>query len=165
VKDCRALEVLLSLRAAGALDPAETARVEAHLASCPACRAEAAAAAEALSLARLPPPSAAERGAVRDLPARTLAALRRADRRRGIARRALAALAGAGVAAALAVAVIAPAVLRKAPVVPAPAAVEEAAWEEPDLDALWDDARVVDLETSARTGGDGAEAALAALDL
>jgi len=162
VNDCKDLEVLVSLRAAGALDPAETARVEAHLATCPACRAEADAVAGALALAKLPPPSETERRAVRDLPARTLDALHRADRRRGIARRVLA---GAFAAAAAAAVVLAPALLRKTPEPPAVAAEEEVAWQEPDLDALWDDAQVVDLETSALPGGDGAEAAVAALEL
>ncbi len=64
-------------------------------------------------------------------------------------------------AAAAAALVLAPAVLRKAPTVPV--AETAAAWEAPDLDTLWEDASVLDLEASA-TGGDGADAAYAALD-
>jgi anti-sigma factor RsiW len=162
VKTCEDFEVLVSLRAAGALDPDDAARLEAHLEGCPSCRAEAAAAAEALALAALPPLSEAERRALRDLPARTLDALRRTERRRGLGKRVLAGIAVAAAAAAL---VLAPAVLRKAPTAPtAPAAEAAAAWEGPDLDALWDDAQILDLEASATTGGDGADAAYAALD-
>jgi anti-sigma factor RsiW len=158
VKTCEDLALLLSLRAAGALDPAEAARVEAHLEGCPSCRAEAAEAAEALALAALPPPSEAERRAVRDLPARALEALHRSERRRGLGKRIAAGIAVAAAAVAL---VLAPAVLRKAPT--APVAETAAAWEAPDLDTLWEDASVLDLEASA-TGGDGADAAYAALD-
>ncbi len=159
MKTCEDLALLLSLRAAGALDPAEAARVEAHLEGCPSCRAEAAEAAEALALAALPPPSEAERRAVRDLPARALEALHRSERRRGLGKRIAAGIAVAAAAVAL---VLAPAVLRKAP--PAPSAeTAAAAWEAPDLDTLWEDASVLDLEASA-TGGDGADAAYAALD-
>jgi anti-sigma factor RsiW len=169
VNDCRDLEVLVSLRASGApdaLDPADAARLDAHLATCAACRAELDASAAALSLAALPPPSDAERRAVRDLPARTLEALRRRDRRRGVARRALAAVAGVAVAAGLAAVVMAPALFRKAPSVPVALAEPQQAqaWKEPDLDTLWSDAQVVDLDSSARTDGDGTEAALAALE-
>lgn len=160
MKPCEEYEVLVSLRAAGALEPADAARLDAHLERCPACRAEAAAAAEALALAALPPPSEAERRALRDLPASTLDALHRAERRHGLGRRVLA---GVAVAAAVVAFVLAPRALREQRPV-APASEMTATWEEPDLDALWDAAELVDLEASATDGGDGAEAAYAALD-
>jgi hypothetical protein len=166
VNDCRDHEILVSLRASGApdaLDPDESARLDAHLATCAACRAELDASAAALSLARLPPPSEAERRAVRDLPVRALDALHRAGRRRGLSRRVLAGAAGVAIAAGLAAVVVAPALFEKTPDVPVTFA-EQQAWQAPDLDDLWDDAQVVDFETSVQADGDGAEAALAALD-
>ena len=50
-----------------------------------------------------------------------------------------------------------------------PSAVEaasgaEATWESPDLDALWEDAQVVDLDSTASDASDGTNAAVAALD-
>lgn len=170
MNDCRDLEVLVSLRASrapDALDAAEAARLDAHLAVCAACRADLDASAAALSLARLPPPSEAERRAVRDLPVRALEALHRSDRRRGVARRALAGAAGVAVAAGLAAAVVAPALFRKVPEsVPVLFAedAQELAWRQPDLDTLWSDAQVVVLDSSGQTDGDATEAALAALE-
>lgn len=167
---CRELELLVSLRASGApdaLDAAEAARLDAHLATCAACRAELDAAAAALSLARLPPPSEAERRAMRDVPARTLAALHRKDHRRGIARRVVLAVAGVGIAAGLASAVLAPALFEKTPPSLAVTFAEQQkqeAWQEPDLDTLWADAQVVDFDASAQTDGDGTDAAVAAVD-
>ncbi len=163
---CRDLEILVSLRASGApdaLDRAEAERLDAHLATCAACRAELDAASAALSLARLPLPSEAERRAMRELPARTLEALHRGERRRGVGRRALAGFAGLAVAAGLAAAVITPALFKKTPSVPV-VFVEAQAWQEPDLDTLWSDAQVVDFDSSAQTDGDGTDAALAALE-
>lgn len=167
MNDCKDLELLVSLRASGApdaLDPAEAARLDAHLASCAGCRVELEASEAALDLARLPAPSEAERRATRDLPVVALAALRRSDRRRGLSRRALAGVAGVAVAAGLAAALASPALFRKDPQVPAALAVAAQAWQEPDLDELWSDASVVDLDTSAPSDGDGTEAALAALE-
>ena len=63
-RPCPGFEPLLLDRAAGLLDTAGEARLDRHLAGCPACRAEADAIALALSLAALPPASAAERAAV-----------------------------------------------------------------------------------------------------
>jgi len=156
---CRDHDVLLSLRAAGALDAAESVRVEAHLAGCAACRAEADALAAALGLARLPPVSDAERRVLGELPERTLAALRRSSRRRSLGKRFAAVFAAAAAAAAL---VLAPAVLRKDP--GAPAGEAEVAWEAPDLDGIWNDTAVIDLESSVAAGEDEADAVLAALD-
>ncbi len=177
MSDCRDLEILVSLRASGApdaLDAAEAARLDAHLASCAACRADLERSAAALSLASLPPASEAERRAGRDLPARTLAALRRGDRRSGIVRRALVGVAGVAVAAGLAAAIVAPALFRKAPSVPvtfaAPQQGDEAqdGWQGPDLDTLWSVAQVVDFDSSsssAQSDGDtSTDAAVAALD-
>ncbi len=159
MNDCRDLEVLLSLRAAGALEPDEARRVEAHLSGCAACRAAAEESEEALRLAKLPPPSAAELGLLRDLPARTLDALRGAARRRGFAKRVAA---GIALAAAAILLVLAPAVLRR-PASPAPARTAER-WQEPDVDELWADAALIEDDYSADAGGDETDAALAALE-
>jgi anti-sigma factor RsiW len=156
---CRDLEVLLSLRAAGALDPDEVGPVEAHLASCAACREQAALAGELVGLARLPQPGEPERRALADLPERTLRALNRREVRRGIGKRILV---GAAVAAAAALAVVAPAIVRRAP----PATpIEEAAavWETPDPDALWEETDILEFG-SAADGGTSTEAVFAALD-
>ena len=142
---CRDLEVLVSLHAAGALDASESARVEAHLAGCAACRAVAGDLADALSLAKLPPVSDAERRAFQDLGDRTLAALRRSMRVRSIGKRIAAGLAAAAAAAAV---VLAPAVVQRDGAAPPP---EEAAWQQPDLDAIWSDASVLDFESSSST--------------
>ena len=157
---CHDLEVERSLHAAGALAPDEAARVVAHLDGCAACRAEVALSAEALALAALPPPSAEERGALDELPRRNLEELRRTERRRGVAKRLAAAVA---VAAAAAAVVLAPAALRRAPAVPGEATVV-ASWEGPDLDALWEDAGIVELDASTSLGEDHVDAAFPALD-
>jgi anti-sigma factor RsiW len=169
VTACRDFEVLLSLRAAGALEPEEARRVEEHLALCPACRAEADALAGTLSLAKLPPPTSAEQLAVRDLAATTLRAFRRSHPGNGLGKRIAA---GIAIAAAAALVVLAPAVLRKAPPRIAPAAgpqiaavSEQAAWEAPDPDTLWEDAGLFEEESpTASSGGDATDAVLAALD-
>ncbi len=165
---CRDFEVLLSLRAAGALEGDEAARVEAHLAGCAACRAEADADAEVLALAKLPPPSAAERRAFEDLPATALRAWRRADRSRGLGKRIAA---GIAIAAAAAAVVLAPAILHKAPTAPDGATqvaslTGQSAWEAPDPDTLWEEAGFFEEDTSstATSGGDATDAVLAALE-
>jgi predicted anti-sigma-YlaC factor YlaD len=84
---CREYDVLLSLHATNALRGEERARVEAHLASCEACREEVEADAEVLRLARLPAPGPSERRVLADLPERTIEAMRHGDRRRGVVRR------------------------------------------------------------------------------
>jgi len=165
VTACQDFDLLLPLHATGALDPAEAARVEAHLASCALCRAEAAADAEALALAKLPPVSEAARAAVAAAPRRALAELHRADRRRAGWKRAAVAIA---VAAAALLAVLSPAVLQRTPRAPAPAAIAVAAsWQEPDLDTIWEDAGVLDLQASADASSDDldTDAAAAAVDM
>jgi anti-sigma factor RsiW len=155
---CRDLEPLLAEQAAGALGPEDAARVEAHLADCASCRAEAAAYAEALGLARLPPLSDAERRAASDLPVRTLAALKRADRRRTAWKPFAAGVVAAAAAFAF---LLAPAAFRRH--VPAPQPVQEkVAWEAPDPDALWDDTVFLDEEDGSSSADN--DTALAAFD-
>jgi anti-sigma factor RsiW len=68
---CRDQEELLTLHAAGALEPEDEARVRAHLASCAACRAELDAQREVLGFVALPPPSAREEALLAALPRTT----------------------------------------------------------------------------------------------
>lgn len=156
---CRELEVALSLRAAGGLDAADRARLEAHLADCPACRAEAVRDEALLDLARLPPPTPLEHRALADLPARVAADLRpeaatlRAPASLRAGRRLAAGLLVAVGIAALALAPImihrqrppaaAPAGTHGTAAAGAPTAAADAGWQEPDLDTLWQDAAVV----------------------
>lgn len=163
---CAEFDLAISLRATGALDASEAMRLERHLEGCAACRAEAGRADEALGLLRLPPASEAERRVHRDLAESTVERLHRGERRAGLGKRVAAGLLAA---AAAIVVVLAPAVLHRPPRVgPAtatPAGAEEpAAWEVPDLDDLWDDAGVVELESSAAPDDDHSDAALAALE-
>lgn len=76
---CRDHEELLTLHAAGALEPDEEARVLAHLESCATCRAELEAHRDVLSLAALPPPSAREEAVLAALPRTTVGVWRRAQ--------------------------------------------------------------------------------------
>jgi anti-sigma factor RsiW len=127
---CHELEPLLAERASGALAPAEEARVAVHLVGCAPCRAEAAAYAEALSIAmpRLAPVTDAE---LSSLAAAALAAIRPSERPARFLRWWL----GAGLAATAAAAVaLAPMVLRDRP---SPGSVSSLRWEAPDPDALW----------------------------
>jgi anti-sigma factor RsiW len=155
---CRELELSISLRAVGALDAAEGARLDAHLADCPACRAAAASTADVLELVRLPPPTHAEQQALADLPARAAAEARSgppkirapASLRNG-RRIALGAIVAAGIGA---IAIVPGLFERQRPdsvvapeaTVSAPAALAESSWQEPDLDTLWQDASVVTLD-------------------
>jgi anti-sigma factor RsiW len=68
---CRDQEELLTLHAAGALEPEDEARVRVHLESCAACRAELEAQREVLGLAALPPPTAREQALLAALPRTT----------------------------------------------------------------------------------------------
>ncbi len=130
---CRDFEVLLSVRAAGALEPGEPERIESHLARCQACSAEAQQLAEAVGLARLAPPAEAELRAMDGLQARALASWSRSQRSRGLRRRLAVGLAVAAAAAAM---VLAPGVLRHEPRLTGGTPVA-AAWQEPDVDEIW----------------------------
>lgn len=146
--ECKELEVLRSLRAAGAdaLSAAEAARVAAHLEGCPACREAERQEAELLGMVRLPEPGPAETAALAELPARALRELRRRERRATWLRRA-AAGAGIAVAAAAVIAMLLLPALRQHPGLPeAPGAVAAVAaaptqvavgtaFDEDDLDA------------------------------
>lgn len=166
---CRQLQVSISLRVAGALDAAEGARLDAHLGVCPACRAEVARTAELLDLVRLPPPTQAEHHALADLPARIVAELRspRPTRAPASLRNGRRIALGALVAAGIGALVIAPGLIHREGPPPAASAEvaaasdgvapegsvtaqasPERAWEEPDLDALWQDASIVTLDGS-----------------
>jgi anti-sigma factor RsiW len=163
---CPEFDLLVSLHATNALSAEEAARLDAHLATCDACRAELDAVDEALSLARLPAPTAAEHRALAGLAERTIEAAHRSNRQRGLVRRVAFSVA---VAASVAFAVVVP--LRGARHAPAPDATapaaqrevvaqnETAGWQEPDLDTLWAESDVVDF--SADTG-DGTYAVYAA---
>lgn len=137
MKPCREYSALLAERAAGALPSEAEARLSGHLESCGACRAEAAALAEALSLAALPPASEEELRALDAIAGETLRALRdglpRRTPWRGIG-------VGLAFAAAAAAAVIAVPALRHGKGAPAPAgpAAVQVAWQEPDLDDVWE---------------------------
>jgi len=166
---CRELEPLLAERAAGDLAPADAARLDAHLAGCARCRAEAAAFEQALGLARLPPPDDAERLAAAPLRAGALADIRRAERRRTFAR---AAATGFAVAAAAALFILAPAAFRDrargrllaaAGETSATGPYAEASWTSPDPDTLWEDAGVLDDDSNSSDSAE-TDAALAALD-
>lgn len=168
---CNDVAVLITLRAAGALEPFEVERVEKHLAACERCRAEAAADAEVLGLARLPPLSDVDERVARVRPGRALEALRARDARRESLFRWASVVA---VAAAVLLAVLAPALvlMRRTPVGPSrdlTAAAATAAWESPDLDTIWEDTSVLDLDaTSSSDASDTttyADAALAAASM
>ncbi len=131
---CRDFELLLSGRAAGALEAGELPMLEAHLAGCEACRAEAQALAEAVELARLPPLA---EGEIQGLESRILASWSRSERRRNFGRRIAV---GVAVAAAAAAMILAPGALRHAPQIER--ATHPAAWQGPDLDELWADSAV-----------------------
>lgn len=168
--ECRELEVLLSLHAAGAageLEPAEAAALERHLEGCPGCREALERSRAVLGMARLPAPEPGETLALADLPVRALSALRRRDRRRRLVRGIAAGLAGMAVAAALVLALLAPALFRSR--TPADAAGVElasaraATWEVPDMDTLWSESAVLD-DGSASSQDGWTDAVLAAYD-
>ena len=164
---CRDLELLVSLGAAGALSPEESARLDAHLSGCAACRADFEASAKALGLARMPPPSRAEQRLVAELPERMIEEVRRGDRRRGLGRRFVLA---ASIAAVFAVALLLPARLGVREGVE-PRAVQEAGtggsaqtelataatpgststWQEPDIDTVWQETDLVDFADDTDT--------------
>jgi len=100
---CQEYEELLTLHAAGALEPDEEARVRAHLESCAACRSEAESTARVLAGVALPPPSPAMRQRMEALPQRTLGAWRREQVRRAFRARTVGAVLAAAAAVLLVV--------------------------------------------------------------
>jgi len=136
---CAEYEPLLIDRAAGELSAEDATRLEAHLGgpgACAACLAEAAAFAEALDLARLPPPAEAERRNLAGLAAPLEQQARAAARRRAWPARAVAVVA---VAAAAVTFLVAPAFTPRGPhldVVELPFTPDTPVWEAPDPDAL-----------------------------
>jgi anti-sigma factor RsiW len=148
---CTGYETALADRAAELLPPVERARLERHLDACPACRAEADALGQALLLAALPSPPAAELAALASGSREALLRERSRVRERRFARRLALAVAAS---AAFAVAVPWYLLSRHAPPVRAeepPAAATAAApeWELPDLEAAWAASAAVDPSTTA----------------
>ena len=124
MRACHDHEELLTLHAAGALEPEQEARLRAHLDVCEGCRREAESTARVLGELALPPPSPALRERMEALPERALGAWRREQVRKAFRAR----TAGALMAAAAAVLVLVAPSLRSqktpSPVAPpAPAAV------------------------------------------
>ncbi|HET6922736.1 MAG TPA: hypothetical protein VFI16_06275 [Anaeromyxobacteraceae bacterium] len=156
-RPCPEFETLLLDRAAASIDAAAAAGLEAHLARCQACRAEADALEAALAAARLPPPSEAEQRALDRAQVATLRHWRGAEGSRRNRSLMQGFAAGFAVAAASAVLVIAPGAYRRAQQARASAADAvpddgapadavgssglapdgPAGWE-PDLDAAWE---------------------------
>ncbi len=146
---CSGFEPLLLDRAAGSLDGAAAARLEAHLGGCEGCRAEAVAIEAALAAARLGPPSEAEQRALARAQAATLRHWRGAEGSRRNRSLLQGFSAGFAVAAAAAVLIAAPGAYRRARDARAGAPVSALAeasadpgragepWE-PDLDADWE---------------------------
>jgi anti-sigma factor RsiW len=89
---CPDHEELLTLHATGALEPADEARLRAHLASCEACRREAESTARLLAEVALPPPSAAMRERMEAVPQRALGAWRREQVRKAFRARTVSAM-------------------------------------------------------------------------
>lgn len=133
---CSNWESLLIDRVAGDLDLAGERRVEEHLATCPACRAESVALGEALSLARLPPVSAVEKEALGGADRAALARWKLSLRRR---RAFAAATAAIAVAAAAIFVAVSPGLLHSSP----PVARASSYWQVPDLDEAWSVAAIV----------------------
>jgi anti-sigma factor RsiW len=154
VTTCQDFDVLITLRATGALDDDESKRLDLHLAACARCRAEAEQDAAVLRQARLPGPGDAERRATASLARSTLAELHRREGRTTSLKRAGVALAAV---AAILVAVLAPAFFGRKVVHPSPGlspvdasatAAATSTWE-PDLDTVWSDTAILDEEASA----------------
>ena len=112
------------LLAAGALEPAEEARMREHLGSCAACRREFEAHQALLSLATLPPPSAREQAVLATLPSRAVGAWHRAQVQRAARLRTTG---GLMVAAAVALLALGPVLQRRH----APTLVPSTAAQEP----------------------------------
>jgi hypothetical protein len=163
VSACRELEVMVSLRAAGATEGEDARILDAHLATCERCRRDVASISVALRLAKVPPATQTERRAVVDLADRTLAAYERRHERRSAGRRV--ALTAAAVSAFV-IALVVPFTVRNPQpspevaaadvVLPAardafvPVALEPGVravlheeWQVPDLEDVWADAGLV----------------------
>jgi len=154
---CTTQEPLLLERACGTLDAAGEARLAAHLASCAACRAEAAADDDVLALVALPPPGAAELEALDGLAEALRPAARPTPWRRPWSRTRAGALALAAAAAALLVTLASPLLSR--PPVPDRASLASArpsteAWQEPEPAERWDLADDVDDASVSELGAD-----------
>ncbi|HEX7622280.1 MAG TPA: hypothetical protein VF400_01825 [Anaeromyxobacteraceae bacterium] len=136
---CPAFEPLLLDRSCETIEAAGAARLDAHLRTCPACRAEAAELDEVRTLVTLPPPSEAERAALVGLANALRLGQREPERRfpqsmRGSAARVL-------VAAALLAALAYPLLVQRRPsragsLASAPTLSET--WHAPDPDELWE---------------------------
>jgi anti-sigma factor RsiW len=112
---CKDFEELLTLHAAGALEPSEEARVRTHLESCAACRSEAESTARVLTEVALPPPAPKMRERMEALPQQALGAWRREQVRQAFRARTV----GAVLAAAAVVLVVVGPSLRPTGVPPA----------------------------------------------
>lgn len=172
--ECRELDVLRSLHAAGALEGEEAARVAAHLEACAECREADARDRDLLGLARLPEPSPAEALAVADLAGHTLRELRRRERQSTWLRR-TGTVAAVGVAAAAVVLLLLSPAITRGPVPDggatqlaqgATAAQDDGAdWDVDDLDADDDAAWGADADAgSTATTSSLTDVALAAYD-
>lgn len=106
---CQDYEELLTLHAAGALEPAEEALVRAHLESCAACRSEAQATASLLGQVALPALSSAEKEKLETLPKRVTGAWRKEQVRKALRTRTVGALMAT---AAVLLLMVAPSILR-----------------------------------------------------
>ncbi|HYO51773.1 anti-sigma factor family protein [Archangium sp.] len=130
---CQDQDELLTLFAAGALEPEEEARVRAHLESCAACHSEAEAHHEVLGLAALPPPSAREQAVLAALPRTTVSAWRGAQVRQAARMRTTGALMAAAAVVLLA---LGPVVQRRVTTPPQPAAPMEPRASPPEEESF-----------------------------
>lgn len=130
---CQDYEELLTLHAAGALEPSEEALVRAHLETCAACRTEAQATASLLGQVALPALSSAEKEKVEALPQRVAGAWRREQVRKALRTRTVGALMAT---AAVLLLMVAPSILRHEDprIVPSPSAGTSAAAADPEED-------------------------------
>lgn len=130
---CQDQDELLTLFAAGALEPGEEARVRAHLDACAACRSEAEAHREVLGLAALPPPSAREQALMAELPRKALGAWRRTQVQQAARMRTAGALMAA---AAVVLLLLGPVMQRRAATPPVPTAQVDPATRPPEEDTM-----------------------------
>ena len=147
---CPAFEPLLLDRSSGTIEAAGAARLEAHLRTCSACRAEAADLDEVRTLVTLPPPGEAEREALIGLAEALRLGQRQQGRRLPRSMRGSAALVVA--AAALLAALAYPLLAQRRPsraggLASAPALSET--WHEPDPDELWEASDLASNEVDA----------------